>query len=259
MLFPDPLVPAVIIRRYKRFLADVRLGDGSALTVHCPNPGAMIGCAEPGWPALISRSPNPGRKLSHTLELVHNGRCWIGVNTGIANAVVGRALEAGRVSALAGYETIRREVAYGTGSRVDFLLSGPGGHCYLEVKSVTMVVDGLYAFPDAVTARGLKHLKELDGMVRAGHRAVLLFLIQRSDGGHGFRVAGEIDPDYARALDMAVLNGVEVLACLTAIGPDGIRLEGLVPFHPWDGHGTGRTWKPRPSATSDQLQPPSGI
>lgn len=237
MLFPHPLVPGVLLRRYKRFLADVRLEDGTDLTVHCPNPGAMTGTAEPGWRVLISRSPREGRKLSHTLELVHNGRCWIGVNTAMANAVVAQALEAGLLPALQGYPDVRREVAYGTGSRVDFLLSGPQGLCYLEVKSVTLVVDGLYAFPDAVTARGLKHLRELEAVVRAGHRAVLLFLIQRSDGGDGFRAAGEIDPAYASALDSAVGNGVEVVPCLTDIGPEGIALAGSVPHRGWAGRG----------------------
>lgn len=237
MLFPHPLLPGVLLRRYKRFLADVRLEDGTELTVHCPNPGAMTGTAESGWRVLISRSPREGRKLSHTLELVHNGRCWIGVNSAMANAVVGHALQAGRLPALQGYPEVRREVAYGTGSRVDFLLSGPKGLCYLEVKSVTLVVNGLYAFPDAVTARGLKHLKELEAVVRAGHRAALLFLIQRSDGGDGFRAAGEIDPAYARALDSAARSGVEVLPRLTEIGPEGIVLAGSVPYLEWAGHG----------------------
>lgn len=239
MRFPEPLIPAVLIRRYKRFLADVRLDQGSELTVHVANPGAMTGYCDGGLEVLLSRSRNPVRKLSHTLEMVHNGVCWIGVNTGLANPIVEEALRQGRIPALSGYKDIRREVAYGTGSRVDFLLSGPGGLCYLEVKSVTLLMNGLYAFPDAVTARGLKHLGELEAVVRAGHRAVLVFLIQRSDGGEGFRAAGEIDPAYARALDSAARNGVEVLPYLTDIGPEGIVLDGPVPHREWTGPGPG--------------------
>ncbi len=231
MRFPAPLIPAVLVRRYKRFLADVRLPDGSVLTAHCPNPGAMAGCAEPGFPARLSRSPNPRRKLAHTLELVHNGACWIGVNPALANAVVAEALAEGRIPSLAGFGGTRREAAFGRNSRCDFLLSGPRGRLYLEVKSVTLVGrDGLYAFPDAVTARGLKHMRDLAEAVRAGHRAAVLFLIQRGDGGPGFRAAGEIDPAYARGLAEAVRAGVEVLPYQTTVCEDGITLEASVPF-----------------------------
>lgn len=231
MRFPAPLVPAALVRRYKRFLADVRLPDGTLLTAHCPNPGAMTGCAEPGFPARLSRSPNPHRKLSHTLELVHNGACWIGVNPALANAVVAEALAQGRIPSLAGYGGIRREVPLGGGSRCDFLLAGPRGRLYLEVKSATLLGrDGLYAFPDAVTARGLRHMRELAEAARAGHRAAVLFLIQRSDGVPGFRAAREIDPAYARGLSEAAAAGVEVLPYLTTVDEEGITLEGLVPF-----------------------------
>lgn len=251
MQFPEPLLPATLLRRYKRFLADVRFPDGTELTVHCPNPGAMTGCLPPaespapgpGWPALISRSSRPGRKLAYTLELVHNGLGWIGVNPALANAVVEEALRAGAIPGLRGYPEIRREIPYGSASapnpgspsaftsRIDFLLAGAAGKCYVEVKSATLVdADGYYAFPDAVTARGLKHIRELEAAVREGHRAVLLFLIQRSDGGGVFRAAGDIDPAYALGLDAGFRNGVEVLPFLAEVGPEGIRLGKPVPF-----------------------------
>lgn len=227
MRFPEPLIPAVLLRRYKRFLADVRLTDGSELTVHCANPGAMTGCAGEGWPVLLSRSSNPGRKLSHTLELVHNGSCWIGVNPCRANDVVDVALRAGTLPGLDGYAAIRREAALASGSRVDFLLEGPRGRCYLEVKSVTLLAaDGRYAFPDAVTARGLRHIGDLEAVRASGNRAVLLFLIQRSDGNGEFRAASEVDPAYAAALVRASRNGVEVMPVLAEAGPEGIRTSG---------------------------------
>lgn len=230
MLFPSPLIPAVLVKRYKRFLADVVLPDGTAITAHCANPGAMTGYADPGLAVLLSRSPNPARKLAHTLELVHNGACWIGVNTCRANAVVEEALREGRISGLAGFPDIRREVPSGDGSRIDFLLSGPEGLLFLEVKSVTLLDgEGRYAFPDAVTARGLKHLGILEAMARRGHRAVVLFLVQRSDGVAAFRAASEIDPAYARGLAGAMGKGVEVRAFSTRITPDGIVLQGEIP------------------------------
>lgn len=237
MLYPSPLIPAVLVRRYKRFLADVVLADGTAMTVHCANPGAMTGYVEPGLRVLLSRSPNPARKLAHTLELVHNGSCWIGVNTSRANAVVEEALRAGRIPSLAEFPEIRREAGRGGGGRIDFLLSGPRGRAWLEVKSVTMLDgEGRYAFPDAVTARGLKHLKTLAEAVRdrtvpgPRDRAVLLFLVQRSDGGGGFRAAAHIDPAYAAGLAEAVRAGVEVLVCATHIDETGITLKDAVPY-----------------------------
>lgn len=228
MRYPSPLLPAVLLRRYKRFLADVRLPEGPEITVHCANPGAMTGCAGVGWPVLLSRSPNPGRRLAHTLELVHNGSCWIGVNPGRANDVVDEALRAGTLPGLNGFTGIRREAVLASGSRVDFLLEGPR-RCYLEVKSATLVAgDGRYAFPDAVTARGLRHIGDLEEARAAGHRAVLLFLIQRTDGNGEFRAAGEIDPAYAAALDRASRNGVEVMPVQAEAGPEGIRTAGIL-------------------------------
>jgi sugar fermentation stimulation protein A len=252
MRYPESLLPAVLLRRYKRFLADVRLPDGTELTVHCANPGAMTGCAGEGWPALISRSPNPGRKLSHTLELVHNGTCWIGVNPGRANDAVDQALQAGSLPGLEGYAAIRREAVLPSGSRVDFLLEGSRGRCYLEVKSVTLLAaDGRYAFPDAVTARGLRHIGDLEAARADGHRAVLLFLIQRTDGNGEFRAASEVDPAYAAALVRASRLGVEVMPVLAEAGPEGIRTAGMARWT------EGRQAAPGP-AKSGQFQKPGG-
>jgi sugar fermentation stimulation protein A len=225
MRFPSALLPCTLLRRYKRFLADVRFDSGEEAVVHCPNPGGMLGCAVPGWRALASDSGNPGRKLRHTLEMVHNGRCWIGVNPALANAVAAEGLRAGLVSDLADYPDMRREAVWGEGTRFDFRLTGMRGECYVEVKSVTLVMeDGYSAFPDAVTVRGARHIRELLAARAAGHRAVLLFVVQRADGLKGFRAAAEIDPVYAESLRQAHAAGLEVYAHLAEVGPEGITL-----------------------------------
>ena len=225
MKFPSPLLPGTLLRRYKRFLADVRLDDGKEVTVHCANPGSMKGCAEPGWRVRISESPNPRRKLPHTLELVHNGVCWIGVNPALANAAVDEGLRAGMVPELAGYDLIQREARFGGSTRFDFLLTRGAERCFVEVKSVTLVGgDGFSAFPDAVTDRGLKHIRELLSARDAGYRSVLLFVVQRSDGPAGFRAAHEIDPAYAAALREAHGKGLEIFSHLASVDPSGILL-----------------------------------
>lgn len=234
MRFPSPLIPCVLLRRYKRFLADVRFDSGEEVVVHCPNPGSMLGCVGPGWRALASDSGNPARKLRHTLQMVHDGRCWIGVNPGLANAIAAEGIRAGAVPELAGYPGMRREAPWGTDTRFDFLLSGDRGGCYVEVKSVTLATpDGFSAFPDAVTTRGTRHIRELLAAKAAGHRAVLLFVVQRPDGLAGFRAAAEIDPVYAAALRQAHAAGLEVYAHAAEVGPLGISLTSMrLPFHP---------------------------
>jgi len=166
--------------------------------------------------------------------MVHNGRCWIGVNPALANAIAAEGLRAGLVSDLAGYPDLRREAAWGKGTRFDFLLTGNGGECYVEVKSVTLVTDdGFSAFPDAVTVRGARHIRELLAVRAAGHRAVLLFVVQRADGLKGFRAAGEIDPVYAEALRQAHAAGLEIYAHLADVHPEGITLTpDRLPFLP---------------------------
>ncbi len=238
MDFSQSLVPGRLVRRYKRFLVDVRLEDGRIVQAHCPNSGRMLQCATPGWDVRLTEHPaSSHRKTRHTWEMVHNGRCWIGINTHRANRLAEEAILAGKVAALAGYALCRREAPYGRGSRVDLLLEQPvsaavPGRCFVEVKNVTLVgEDGAYCFPDAPTARGLKHLRELTMMVRGGARSVMFFVIQRSDG-NGFRPAAEIDPAYAATLVEAVAAGVEVLAWRADVSPDGIVLQHSEPLLP---------------------------
>jgi sugar fermentation stimulation protein A len=228
MHFADPLRPGRLIKRYKRFLADVRFDDGEEVTAHCPNPGSMLSVSDPGSRVWLSHSDNPKRKLAHTLELIETPGGLVGVNPNRANDLAREAIEAGRIADLTGYETIRREVRYGQNSRIDLLLEGDGRpDCYVEVKSVTMRRDdgpvGLAEFPDAVTKRGAKHLGELAAMVAEGSRAVMLYLAQRADCGR-FAVAADIDTGYADALTSATAAGVETLAVRCTVGPDGITV-----------------------------------
>lgn len=224
MDFSPPLQQGLLLQRYKRFLADIELPDGQQITAHCPNPGAMTGCAEPGWRVGLSLSDNLRRKLPYTLEMVHNGQSWIGVNTQRANELVAEALNSGGIAELTGYPRMQREVPYATRSRVDFLLSSAERPaCYLEVKSVTLLQNGINQFPDAVTERGRKHLQDLQAIRQQGLRAVLLFVVQREDG-RGFAAASEIDPAYARALDTARQAGVEVLVYQAQISPSRWQL-----------------------------------
>lgn len=235
MKFVTPLQEAKLIKRYKRFLADVVLADGSTTTLHCPNTGSMLNCAEPGSRVWYSVADNAARKYPFTWEQVEvGGRYRVGINTGRANALVKEALQNGVIAALRGYAMLQSEVAYGSeGSRVDFLLSGGGESlqpsCYLEVKSVTLGLgDGLGAFPDAVTARGLKHLRELVAMRESGQRAVLLFCVQHT-GIDTVVPADHIDPVYGRALREASAAGVEVRAWGCDIGPQEIILRRELP------------------------------
>lgn len=237
MIFDPPLHTATLIRRYKRFLADVRLPDGSEITLHCPNTGSMRNCAEPGSRVWYSDSGKAERKYPCTWELVEvAGHYRVGINTGRANALVREALEQDTMVELAGYRQCRAEVPYGTeNSRIDFLLSDnpdiPGVDCYVEVKSVTLGLgNGVGEFPDAVTSRGQKHLRELMEVLAAGHRAVLLFCVQH-EGISRVQAADEIDPDYGRLLRQAHAQGVEVLAYRTSITDTCIRLDTALPVH----------------------------
>ena len=224
MKFEHPLISGKLIQRYKRFLADVELNSGGRITAHCPNSGSMKSCKTPGWPVLLSYHDNPKRKFKYTWEMVHNGKCWIGINTGIPNMIARQAIEAGLIPELAGYDQIKREVPYGKKSRIDLLLSNQQQSCFVEVKNVTLVEeDGCYYFPDAVTERGLKHLLELEQMVEQGHRSVMLFIIQRSDGTI-FKPAAHIDPMYAETLREVNQRGVEILVYQAIVSPDAILL-----------------------------------
>ncbi len=225
MRFPSPLLEGRLLRRYQRFLADVDTAAG-IVTAHCPNTGSMQGCAEAGMRVWLSPAAKPARKLAWTWELVEAlPGTLVGVHTGRSNALVREAIEAGRVPELAGYPTLRPEVTYGENSRIDLLLQAPGrADCYVEVKNLTAAVAGRIGyFPDAVTARGAKHLREMSAMVSAGQRAVLVFCVQRGDVDR-VRPADHIDPAYGRALRDALAAGVEVLALGATPTPDGIAL-----------------------------------
>jgi len=231
MDFPAPLVPATLLRRYKRFLADVVLEDGSELTAHCPNPGAMLGLNTPGLPAWLSISDNPKRKLSHTLELLEADGGLVGINTMLPNRLVAEALEAGTIPELAGYASVRQEVKYGKASRVDFLLEDPArGRCWLEVKNVHLMrTPGLAEFPDCVAARSTRHLEELADQVAAGDRAVTLFVIQRMDC-EAFSACADLDPAFARGLEAAATAGVEVMAWTCEVEAGGVRIVQPLPW-----------------------------
>jgi len=234
MRFATPLVPATLVRRYKRFLADVVLPDGEEITVHVANPGAMMGLAAPGARVWLSRSDKPGRKLPYSWELVEvdlgAGLELVGVNTAHPNPLVAEALAAGSIAALVGYPQLRREVRYGANSRVDWLMGAEGKPaCYVEVKNVHLMrTKGLAEFPDSVTARGAKHLDELAAMVAAGHRAVMLFLIQIASAQR-FAIARDIDSRYAAAFDRARAQGVEALAYRCTLSAAGIEVDAAVP------------------------------
>lgn len=231
MDFPQPLVRGVLVQRYKRFFADVVLDDGTEVTAHCPNPGAMLGLNTPGLPAWLSKSDDPKRKLAHTLELVEADGGLVGINTLHPNRIVAEALAAEAIPEVAGYATHRREVRYGANSRVDFLLEHPKrAPCWLEVKNCHLRRAGTLAeFPDCVAARSLKHLKELTAMVEAGERAVMLFVVQRTDCDL-FAACAELDPAYARGLEQAAADGVEVLAYRCAITPERVTLADRIPW-----------------------------
>ena len=221
------LVEATLIKRYKRFLADVELDSGELITVHCPNTGAMTGCAQPGSRVWLSTSANPKRKYRHSWELAKNvAGQMICIHSARANAIVGEAIENAVISSLNGYQTLRQEVAYGTEkSRIDFLLEGEQGLCYVEVKSVTLSTEvaGQGVFPDAVSDRGRKHLRELIAMKAMGHRAVLLFCVLHS-AIEWVAPADAIDPKYAETFRQALAAGVEMLAYRAVITPAQIVL-----------------------------------
>ena len=227
MILP-PLLPGILLKRYKRFLADIVLEDGSAVTVHCPNSGSMKGCAIPGSRVFISRSSNPNRKFPFTWELVEADGYWAGINTALPNRLVHEAIVNGSVAELQGYTTIRPEVPYGEHSRIDLLLEAPQRRCFVEIKNVTLVENNRALFPDAVTTRGQKHLHELMRVVREGDRGVIFFTVQRGDGV-SVSPADAIDPEYGRLLRMALLNGVEALAYRALVTPTEILLTERLP------------------------------
>lgn len=231
MQFQTPLVRATLVKRYKRFLADIILPDGRQTTAHCANPGAMTGLAEPGATIWVEPNDDPKRKLGFSWKLVDLSPGWACVDTALPNLLVAEALGLGRIPELAGYATLQREVKYGENSRIDFLLTGPQGKTYVEVKAVSLKRDGWAEFPDSVTKRGAKHLNELAQMVQQGHRAVMLYLMQRDDC-HRFRLAADIDPAYAAAFSAARDAGVMALCYGTEISPEAMAVSGRLDADP---------------------------
>ncbi|WP_346837295.1 DNA/RNA nuclease SfsA [Microbulbifer sp. SAOS-129_SWC] len=234
MKFEPPLQRAQLLRRYKRFLADIETPDGEIFTIHCPNTGSMKNCWAENTPCWYSDSGNPKRKYRHTLEITTTpDGALAGVNTGRANALVEEAIASGVVTELQGYTRLRREVRYGEeNSRIDLLLSDDAGDCYIEVKNVTFAdgADGSRGlFPDAVSTRGAKHLRELQKLAEQGVRAVLFYCVQHS-GIETVEVAREIDPAYAEALDVALNAGVEVIAYRARMSAEEIALFERIPF-----------------------------
>lgn len=233
MKIDPPLEQATLLKRYKRFLADIRLANGEEMTIHCPNTGSMKNCWAPDTPCWFSRSNDPKRKLPGTLEITTTGDGFLtGVNTGRPNKLVREAIENGVIAELQGYSEIRPEVKYGDeNSRIDLLLIEGERRCYVEVKNTTLGVgDGRVLFPDAVTTRGAKHLRELMAMVEQGHRAVLVFCVQHS-GAQSVGPADEIDPVYGQTLREAMEAGVEVIAYGCDLSAEEINLKLALPFY----------------------------
>jgi len=233
MQFSSTLISGKILKRYKRFLADIELTNGEVVTAHVANTGSMKTCWEPGWDVLLSHHDNPNRKLKYSLELIHNGSTWIGINTSLPNKLAKEAIENGTIKELQGYEHLKPEHKVGK-SRIDILLYNGdkkemSNLCYVEIKNVTMKGEGeLAIFPDAVTERGQKHLRELKELVALGHRAVMLYIIQRSDVS-SFSPAKDIDPTYSSLLSEAVQAGVEVLAYQCQLVPEQVTISHSIP------------------------------
>ena len=226
MQFQTPLIRATLIRRYKRFLADVILPDGTEVTAHCANPGAMTGLMDMGATVWIEANDDPKRKLKYSWKLIElAGGHFACIDTAMPNALVAQAIQGGQVAELTGYSGLRREVNYGQNSRIDFLLTDSGKpDTYVEVKAVTLKrSEHLAEFPDTVTKRGTKHLEELANMVAEGHRAVMFYLVHRSDCAQ-FKIAADIDPVYAKAFDRGREAGIEICCYGTDLSPEGVKL-----------------------------------
>jgi sugar fermentation stimulation protein A len=235
MQFPSPLIRGTLLRRYKRFLAEVQLDEGGQITAAVPNTGSMLGLCEPGSVVWLSRSARVTRKYPHTWELIETdlgqGPTLVGINTSLPNKLVEEAIDAGTLTELTGYPSLRREVKYGLNSRIDLLLAGANGEqCYVEVKNVHMSREpGLAEFPDCVSERAAKHLVELSQMVCEGHRAVMVYLVQRGDA-ETFQLAADFDPKYALAFERARVAGVEALAYACDVTVSAVTLTRSLPF-----------------------------
>lgn len=226
---PAPLIPGRLIRRYKRFLAEVELEDGRVVTAHCPNSGAMLGCQEPGAAVRLSHHPQPGRRTAHTWEMIRVAAGWVGINTGLPNRLVAEAARMRALPPFADALAVRPEVRLGPGVRLDLLVERVSGPLYVEVKNVTLVQDGLALFPDAVTARGAKHLLELTALAGRGVGAAMVYLVQHP-AARALAPARAIDPRYAELLAAALAAGVQAWVVQAAVSPAGVRLRRLLPL-----------------------------
>jgi sugar fermentation stimulation protein A len=229
MIFPAPLEKGILLKRYKRFLADVRREDGTQTTVHCPNSGSMLSCSTPGSKVYISRSSNHQRKFPCTLEMIRGNSTWIGINTSLTNHLVVEGIESGAINELQNPDSLRREVRTSPASRLDILLTKGPRTIFIEIKSCTLTVDRCAMFPDAVTSRGTRHLQELANLVSQGQEGIIFFLVQRMDADF-FRPAVHIDPLYAKTLAQVHRQGVQVLVYQADVRPEGIRIVRSLPF-----------------------------
>ena len=225
----EKLIHGKLIKRYKRFLADIILDDGSEITAHVPNSGAMTSCIELNCDVWVTFHDDPKRKLKYTLELTKIAENLICTNTGVANKIAVEAINNGVIKELQGYASLKTEQKYGQNSRIDILLENENQKCYVEIKSVSLRIDNSLAFPDAVTSRGTKHLKELEEMVKQGHRALMLYVIQRTDD-LPFKLACQIDKKYCEAFDEVTKNGVEVLVYQSSINYEEIFISNKKEF-----------------------------
>ncbi len=221
------LTEGILIRRYRRFIADIKLRNNHIVSAHCPNSGSMMGCSEPGRRVYLSYHRNPRRKFKYTWELIDMGSSLVGINTWVPNHLVRKAIVNGKIEGLNGYDDIRPEPGFGKGTRFDLLLSGKREGCFVEIKNCTLVENGIAYFPDAVTQRGLKHLLELERAKKQGYRAVVFFLIQRMDARR-FSPADHIDPEYGRELRRAISLGVEMFVYDVMIDLKGIAIRAPV-------------------------------
>lgn len=228
MIFPTPLQRGSLIKRYKRFLADIQLEDGSFITAHCPNSGALQGLSTPGTPVWVSKSLNPSRKLPFTWEMAEVEGTFVGMNTSHPNTLVEEAIHSGIITELQGYTSLQREVRYGKNSRIDILLSTP--LTYVEVKNVHLKRGQTVGFPSSVTARGAKHMRELSEMVRQGHQAYVIYVVQRNDFDK-FEIAGDIDPLYKQEMQVALEGGVKPLVYACEVTPKEIKITHSIGFN----------------------------
>ncbi len=229
MYFNTPLIHGKLIKRYKRFLADVELNSDKIITVHCPNTGTMLSCSTPGSAVCLSISDNPKRKYPHTLEMVQDDETWVGVNTSRTNKLVIEAITEGQISEFKNIDSIKAEVKTSKESRLDLLVRQDDQDTYVEIKNCSLSIDGCAMFPDAVTARGTKHLHELIRLKKEGFNACIFFLVQRMDAER-FAPAAQIDPIYARTIEQAATAGVQILVYQAEVNPAWIKVVGSLPY-----------------------------